>query len=122
VCVVKRTHSPPLIPGFDFEVCVVLDDFGPAGRAYREADEDKADRETVIRNIMRGEYERPLRVVAFNTAEGWSRDITEDIGREIVERAHRAGETLSGSAAAFVEWSTGENVPANLMDGWFAGS
>ena len=29
---------------------------------------------------------------------------TVDIGCEIVERAHRAGETLSGSAAVFVEW------------------
>src|SRR3979409_653024 len=104
----KRTSSPPIVPGFDFEVCVVLDDFGPAGRAYREADEDKADRETVIRNIMRGEYERPLRVVAVHSAESWSRDITEDIGREIMERSHRTGETLSGMAAAFVEWSTGE--------------
>ena len=28
----KRASSPPLIPGFDFEVCVVLDDFGAAGR------------------------------------------------------------------------------------------
>ena len=24
---------------------------------------------------------RPLRVVALNTAEGWSRDVTEDIGK-----------------------------------------
>jgi hypothetical protein len=57
----KRTSSPPLIPGFDFEVCVVLDDFGPAGRSYREADEEKADRESVIRNISSGEYERPVK-------------------------------------------------------------
>jgi hypothetical protein len=29
---------------------------------------------------------KPVRFVAFNTTEGWSRYITEDIGREIVER------------------------------------
>ena len=54
----KRTSSPPLIPGFDFEVRVVLDDFGRAGRVYREADEEKADRQTVIRNIISGEPQR----------------------------------------------------------------
>jgi hypothetical protein len=62
------------------------------------------------------EYERPIRVVAFNTAEGWARDVTEDIGREILDRAHRKGEPLSVPAAAFVEWVTDEDVPANLMD------
>jgi hypothetical protein len=29
--------------------------------------------------------ERAGAVVAFNTAEGWSRDVTEDVGSEIVE-------------------------------------
>jgi hypothetical protein len=48
----------------------VLDDFGPVGRVYRETDESAADKETLIRNMLAGEYERPVRVVAFNTAEG----------------------------------------------------
>jgi hypothetical protein len=82
-------RSPPLVPAFDFETCIVFDDFGRF-RVYRETDENEVDRETVIRNIINGQYEKPVRVVAFNTAEGWSRDITEDIGREIVERAVRA--------------------------------
>jgi hypothetical protein len=110
-----RTQSPPIVPGFDFEVCLVLDDFGRF-RAYREADENEADRETIIRDIMSGQYERPSRVVAFNTAEGWSRDITEDIAREILERAARKAEPLSKGVQDFVEWATGNVVPANLMD------
>ena len=32
-----------------------------------------------IRDISGGQYSTPVRVVAFNTAEGWSRDVTEDI-------------------------------------------
>ena len=43
-------------------------------------------------------------------------DITEDIAREIVERAARDGESLSKGAQQFVEWATGENVPASLME------
>ena len=110
-----RTKSPPIVPGFDFEVCLVLDDFGRF-RVYREADENDANRETVIRDIIGEQYLKPSRVVAFNTAEGWSGDITEDIAREIVERAARKAEPLSKGAQAFVEWATGQDVPASLID------
>ena len=109
--------SPPLVPqGFDFETYIVLDDLGKLGRAYREVDEDHADKATVIRDISDGQYSNPVRVVAFNTAEGWSRDVTEDIAREILDLAQRRAEPLSKAAQAFVEWATGDDVPANLMD------
>ena len=74
-----RMRSPPLAPGFDFETCVVLDDLGKLGRAYREVDEEYADKATVIRDISNGQYSNPVRVVSFNTAEGWSRDVTEEL-------------------------------------------
>ena len=82
-----RMRSPPLAPGFDFETYIVLDDLGKLGRAYREVDEEYADRATVIRDISNGQYSNPVRVVSFNTAEGWSRDVTEDIAREILDLA-----------------------------------
>jgi hypothetical protein len=62
----------------------------------------------VIRNISDGQYSNPLRVVSFNTAEGWSRDVTEDIAREMLDLAHRKAEPLSKSAQAFVEWQRGK--------------
>jgi hypothetical protein len=68
----------------------------------------------VIRNISDGQYNNPVRVVAFNTAEGWSRDVTEDIAREMLDLASRAAEPLSKPARAFVEWATGEDVPVML--------
>lgn len=52
----------------------------------------------------------------LNTAEGWSRDVTEDIAREMIDQASRKAERLSKSPQAFVEWATGDEVPANLMD------
>jgi len=52
----------------------------------------------VIRNISDGQYSNPVRVVSFNTAEGWSRDVTEDIAREILDLAHRKAEPLSKAA------------------------
>jgi hypothetical protein len=105
-------RSPRLVPEtptYDAEVCLVLDDFGHTlGRAWREADAEAADRETVIGNLMTGQYEKPVRIVAFNTAEGWARDITEDVAREVVRRARDAGSALPASTRAFAEYQLGE--------------
>ena len=74
----NRTPLAPGEPAFDVTVHIVLNDFGDRlGRAYCETDEAAADEAGVIENISDGEYSRPMRVVAFNTAEGWSRDVTE---------------------------------------------
>ena len=65
----------------------VLDDFGGRiGRAWRETDEDAVDRETLSFNLLSGVYKNPVRVIAFNTAEGWSRDVTVDIADELRRR------------------------------------
>jgi hypothetical protein len=72
--------SPSLVPeDTDREIYLVLDDFGRLGRACCETDEEHTDRETLIRHLMEGQYSRPVRIVAFNTAEGWSRDVTAEI-------------------------------------------
>jgi len=59
----------------DVTVYLVVNDFGKLGKAYVETDITEADRETTIRNFISGQYSNALRVVAFNTAEGWSRDV-----------------------------------------------
>ena len=80
----------------------MLNDFGQLGRAYVETDEAAADEQTVVNNISSGEYSNPVRVVAFNTVEGWSRDVTEDIARALLDREAREAD-LSESARRFVE-------------------
>ena len=98
-------RSPPLAPiGFDTDVYVVLDDFGSIGRAYREVDEEMADRETLIRNLIGGQYENPVRIVCFNTAQGTSRDATTEIAREIKDRAERKGDELSPGLRDFIDY------------------
>jgi hypothetical protein len=101
-------QSPSIVPqGFDVDVYLVLDEFGKLGRAYRETDEEASGKETVIRNLMGGQYNNPVRIVAFNTAEGWSRDVTEDIAREIDHRAARSGEELSPGLRDFIDYQIG---------------
>jgi hypothetical protein len=37
------------------------------------------DRATLIRHLLEGQYSPPIRIVAFNTAEGWSRDVSDEM-------------------------------------------
>jgi hypothetical protein len=104
--------SPPLVPGFDATVVMVLDDFGRLGRAYRETREGEADMETVIGNMLTGQYERPVRVVEFNIAEGWCRDVSADVAREVADRARRDGHELPRGTLRFVEAELGDRIPA----------
>jgi|SRR4051794_8263458 hypothetical protein len=97
-------RSPSIVPGFDVDVYLVLDDFGKIGRAYREVDEGEADRATVIRRLIEGQYSNPVRIVCFNTSEGWSRDVTEDVAREIKEWSERKGEELSTGLRDFIDY------------------
>jgi hypothetical protein len=78
--------SPPSGP--DGTVYLVLDDFGRFGHAWRETDEGRADRQTVIANLLSGQYERPLRIVAFHAAEGWACDVTAEVAGEISEHIY----------------------------------
>jgi len=97
-------RSPSIVPGFDVDVYLVLDDFGKIGRVYREVDEEKADKATVIRWLIDGQYENPVRIVAFNTSEGWSRDVSGDIAREIKDWSERKLEPLSPGLKEWVEY------------------
>ena len=96
--------SPSIVPGFNVDVYLVLDDFGNVGRAYREAHENETDRATVIRRLIEDQYEKLVRVVAFNTSEGWSRDVTEEIAREIKEWSKHKCEELSPGLMQWIEY------------------
>jgi hypothetical protein len=100
--------APNLVPDFDVTVHIVLDDFGKRGRAYRETDEANASRGDVLDDLTTGQFDNPVRVIAFNTAEGWSRDVSEDVSWELTRRATAAQRPLTGSARAFVEFHIGE--------------
>ena len=82
-------------------VYLVLEDFGSLGRAYRETDPSQADRQTVLSDLLSGQYERPLRIVAFNPTEGWALDVTAEIAAEAL--THPNQDDLSATACTFVE-------------------
>ena len=85
--------SPSIVPqGAEQDTYLVLEDFGHIGCAWRETDAESADRKTLIRDLVEGQYRHPIRIVAFNTVEGWSRDVTVDISDEMRRRYVEFGE------------------------------
>ena len=93
--------APSIVPhGGDHDTYIVLDDFGHLGRCWRETDADADDRQ--IRDLVEGQYKNPVRIVAFNTAEGWSRDVTIEIAEELRRRSFEFG-NLPNATLDFME-------------------
>ena len=94
--------SPSIVPdALGRDVYLVLDNFGGAfgGLAWPETDVAHTDRATLIRHLLEGQYSSPVCVVAFNTAEGWSRDVTDDIAAELAHACADRGDVRRRLAA-----------------------
>ena len=91
----------------------MLDDFGRLGRSWREMDEQSTDRLAVIQDLLEGQYNNPVRVIAFNTAEGWSRDVSEDIADELARLCGIRGQDIPAALEDFIEHH-GSGRPAQL--------
>src|SRR4051812_31497588 len=94
---------PSLVPSLNEDVHFVLCNFGRAGLAYVETDPAEGDATTVVQNLLHGQYDRPLRVLALNVDEGWSRDVSEAIAAKVRDVAARDGRELASGTLAFIE-------------------
>ncbi|MCK1653844.1 hypothetical protein IVA88_20715 [Bradyrhizobium sp. 149] len=98
-------QSPSIVPldRLDRDIYLVLEDFGArAGCSWRETDEQDTDRETIIRDLIAGQYAYLVRIVAFNAIEGWSRDATSEVADKLAERAAADAE-ITSALRAFIE-------------------
>ena len=95
--------TPSIVPTADDTVYIVEDDFGPIGRAWRETDSASADRATVLNDLYSGQFNDPVRVIAFNARQGWSRDVSAEHAVELQRRADLEGRQLEGALSEFVE-------------------
>ncbi|MDA9499262.1 hypothetical protein [Bradyrhizobium sp. CCBAU 11357] len=97
--------SPSIVPAdrLDRDIYLVLEDFGArAGCAWRETDEADTDLETVLQDIISGQYAYPLRIVCFNPVEGWSRDATADVADALAERAANTDAEIAPALQDFI--------------------
>ena len=71
------------------------------GLAWPETNVAHTDRPTLIRHLLEGQYSSPVCVVAFNTAEGWSLDVSEGIAATLAQACADRGE-IPSSIADFI--------------------
>ena len=103
-----------LVPSLNEDVHFVLCDFGRAGLAYVETDPPDADATTVVQNLLQRQHERPLRVIALNADEGWSRDVSESIAAKVQDVAQHEGRELTTRTTAFIEDHIGRALQPTL--------
>jgi hypothetical protein len=79
--------TPSIAPPDDRrDVYLVEVDLDHWGRVWTEADSGSTDLETLLSDMLAGQHRNPVRVIAFNTAEGWSRDASADVAIELRRR------------------------------------
>jgi hypothetical protein len=97
-------RSPSIVPSNGQDVYLVVEDLGKLGTVWREADAAAGtDYETVIRDMLSGQYKNPTRVVSFNTVEGWSRDVSAEMAEELRQRCEMERRELPPSIRPFIE-------------------
>jgi hypothetical protein len=68
--------TPSIVPGDeDRDVCLVVSDFGRRGRAYCETDVEATDLETIIQDLLDGQYWHPARASSASTPRKAGRGI-----------------------------------------------
>jgi hypothetical protein len=100
--------SPPIVPGSDQDVYLVVDDFGSFGRTWRESNVGDTDLDTVISDLLEGQFYNPVSVVSFNTAEGWSRDVSEEVAHGLRKRCADEMRELPPFLEEFVDRHAGK--------------
>jgi hypothetical protein len=99
----KTGWLPGTVPyGADETVYLVVDSFSN-GTVYRETEIEKADLETIVSDLLSGQYNSPVRIVAFNTLEHWSKDVSSDVAAEIQMRCDIDGVPVPDHLTDFLQ-------------------
>ncbi|MBR0698212.1 hypothetical protein JQ553_33890 [Bradyrhizobium lablabi] len=109
-------HGPgaSIIPDdrLDRTFYIVLEDF-TSGAAFRETDEG-LDYPTLIKDLLSGQYDDVLRIVAFNAAEGWSRDASAEVAHDLERLIGAEGLEVSDILRDFIVSYIGRPIGAQL--------
>jgi hypothetical protein len=99
----QTAWSPSTVPyGADETVYLVIDRFVGVS-VYRETEVERTDLETVIADLLTGQFNDPVRVVAFNTLEHWSKDVSAEVAQEIQTRCDMQRERVPEHLQDFID-------------------
>jgi hypothetical protein len=94
--------TPSIVPyGADQTVYLIVDSFG-SGSIRRQIEIERTDLETIVADLLSGQFNDPVRIVAFNTLEHWADDISEEVADEILSRCDIEGIAVPEDMRDFV--------------------
>jgi hypothetical protein len=103
--------SPDTVPyGADQTIYIVVDSGASSGSGGQETQVEREDFETVVSEFIAGQFRDPVRVVAFNTLEHWSQDLSRDVAREIQTRCDIDGVPVPEHVRDYLERHAGVMV------------
>jgi hypothetical protein len=94
----------------------VLAHFGKdIGAAWVERSVNETDRATTIRDLIDMQIENPLQIIEVDVKDGTSRDVTEDVAREIADWSGAKCEPLHQSLIDFIHDHAGSQLARELQ-------
>ena len=97
-------RSPSAVPyGADQTIYIVVDSIAARGSGGQETQVERADFDTVVSEFIAGQFGDPIRVVAFNTLEHWSQDLSSDVAAEIQARCDIEGVPVPDHVQDFLD-------------------
>jgi hypothetical protein len=93
--------------GADQTVYRVFDNFGASRSDCPEKEIERDDLETIISDLLTGQFNAPVRVMAFNTLEHWIEDVSNQVVEEIQARCDIDGVSVPEHVRDFVASHTG---------------
>jgi hypothetical protein len=110
----ESSWAPRIVPyGADQTAYLVVDGFN-SGNAYRETEVERTDLETIISDFLTGQFNDPIRVIAFNTLEHWSDDVSDEVAAEIQTRCDIEGIPVPDHVRDFVDRHTSTSRPLSM--------
>jgi hypothetical protein len=98
------SKSPATVPyGADQTIYLVVDSFGSRDEVYREAEFERADLESAIGDLLAARFNNPVRVIAYNTLEHWTEDVSAQVAAELQSRCDIDGQPVPEHLRDFVE-------------------
>ena len=111
----KAFWTTSIVPyGADETIYIVVDGLGQRGTFRQAREVERTELETVVAELLSGQFNDPICVAAFNTLEHWSKDISSDVAREIQCRCDIDGSGIPQHLAGFIELHIGRTAPFTL--------
>jgi hypothetical protein len=104
------------VPNDHNQTIYLVMDIYKSGPVWHQTGLGRTDLEAVIISILEGQYQNPVRVVGFNTAEKWSEDVSADVAHELRRRCSLQLHDVPFYLKEFVERYEGSYHDVQLPD------